>query len=74
MITLGRIDIHYAVNTLSRVSIAPRHTHLQAIRVFVYLKRFTHGQITVDRTNQSRIRLPAEIDPHSLQEIYPEAI
>jgi Reverse transcriptase (RNA-dependent DNA polymerase) len=39
MITLGRFDIHYAVNTLSRFSMAPRQTHLQAmIRVFGYLK------------------------------------
>jgi hypothetical protein len=31
MITLGRFDIHYAVNTLSRFSMAPRQSHLQAM-------------------------------------------
>jgi hypothetical protein len=31
MITLGRFDIHYAVNTLSRLSTAPRTTHLKAM-------------------------------------------
>jgi hypothetical protein len=31
MITLGRFDIHYAVNTMSRFIKAPRQTHLQAM-------------------------------------------
>ncbi len=46
LITLGRFDINYAVNTLSRFSMAPRQGHLEAmIRVFGYLKKFNKGAI-----------------------------
>ena len=39
IITLGRFDIHYAINTLSRYSMAPREGHMKAMhRVFGYLK------------------------------------
>ena len=42
IITLGRFDIHYAVNTLSRYSMAPREGHLKAMhRIFGYL-RYKH--------------------------------
>lgn len=40
LVTLGRFDIAYAVNALSRFSMAPRQGHLQAmIRIFGYLKK-----------------------------------
>jgi hypothetical protein len=75
MITLGRFDIHYAVNTLSRFSMAPRQTHLQAmIRVFGYLKKYPQGQLTVDPTTPNRVQLPKLITPHAWQEFYPDAI
>ena len=49
LITLGRFDINYAVNTLSRFSMAPRQGHLDAmIRVFGYLKKFNKGAIVID--------------------------
>jgi hypothetical protein len=75
MITLGRFDIHNAVNTLSCFSMTPRQTHRQAmIRVFGYLRKFPNEQITVDPTTESRIHLPAKIDSHIWQEFYPQAI
>jgi hypothetical protein len=38
IVTLGRFDIAYAVNTLSRYTMAPREGHLYALqRVFGYL-------------------------------------
>ena len=41
LITLGRFDIAYAVNSLSRHCMAPRQGHLKAvIRIFGYLKKF----------------------------------
>jgi hypothetical protein len=72
MITLGRFDTYYAVNTLSRFSLEPRTTHLQALlRVFVYLKQFPDGHITVDPTNRNRQILPSETATHNWQECYP---
>ena len=39
LVTLGRFDVAYAVNALSRFSMAPRQGHLDAmVRVFGYLK------------------------------------
>ena len=39
IITLGRFDISYAINTLSRYSMAPREGHMKAMhRVFGYLR------------------------------------
>jgi hypothetical protein len=49
MITLGRFDVNYAVNALSRYGMAPREGHLKAMyRVFGYLKKFPQGQILID--------------------------
>jgi hypothetical protein len=71
MITLGRFDIHYAVNTLSRFSMEPRTTHLQAmLSVFGYLKKFPDGQITVDPTHTTRTTLPLETATHNWQNFY----
>ena len=48
-ITLGRFDIQYATQTLSRYSMAPREGHLNAMkRVFSYLKKSPKGKIVVD--------------------------
>ena len=49
LVTLGRFDIAYAVNTLSRFSMAPRQGHQQAMmRVFGYLKKWSKGTIIID--------------------------
>jgi hypothetical protein len=75
MITSGRFDNQYAVNTLSRFSLAPRTTHLQAmIWVFGYLKKFPDGQITVDPTHTTRKTQPSETTTHNWQEFYPGMI
>ena len=48
-ITIGRIDIHHAVMTMSRFSSAPRKGHLQRVkRIFSYLKNFKDASITFD--------------------------
>jgi hypothetical protein len=48
-VTLGRFDIQYATQMLSRFSMAPREGHLDAMkRVFGYLKKFPKGKIIVD--------------------------
>jgi hypothetical protein len=49
IITLGRFDIAYATNTLSRYSMAPRSGHMKAMhRVFGYLRNKPKGQLLID--------------------------
>ena len=49
IITLGRFDISYAVNSLSRYSMAPREGHLKALqKVFGYLRTNPKGKILID--------------------------
>ncbi len=49
IITLGRFDIAFAVNTLSRYSMAPREGHLKALqKVFGYLRTKPKGKILID--------------------------
>jgi hypothetical protein len=68
------MDIHYAVNTLSRFVIAPRQSHLSAkIRVFGYLKKHPGLQITADPSATTRLAFPADHSAHTWTEFYPEA-
>ena len=49
IIILGRFDIAYSVNLLSRFSQAPREGHLDALkRVFGYLKKYSKGHIIIN--------------------------
>lgn len=49
VITLGRFDINYAVNTLAQYCVAPRMGHFKALqRVFGYLKKHPQGMLLVD--------------------------
>ena len=49
VVTLGRMDVAYAINTLARFSMAPRLGHLQAaFRVFGYLRHTHKKQIVID--------------------------
>jgi hypothetical protein len=49
IITLGRFDIAYAINSLPRYSVAPREGHMLALqRVFEYLRQRSKGKILVD--------------------------
>jgi len=48
-VILGRFDIQYATQTMSRFSMAPREGHMSAMkRVFGYLKKFPKGRIIID--------------------------
>src|SRR5687767_15881878 len=56
IITLGRYDIAYATNTLSRYSMAPRKGHMNTMhRVFGYLRNKFKGQLLID-VNQPAVR------------------
>ncbi len=49
LITLGRFNIHYATQALSRFSMAPREGHFKAMqRVMGYLKKFPKGRLIID--------------------------
>ena len=48
-VTLGRLDIAYAVTTLARFAALPRKGHLEAtLRVFRYLKKTKNAKILFD--------------------------
>ena len=47
-VTIGRMDIAFAVASLSRFSAAPRETHMElAFHLFGYLKKYPHKQLPV---------------------------
>jgi hypothetical protein len=47
MVTLGRFDIHYAVNTMAQYTVVPRQGHFLALqRIFGYLKHHPLGMLT----------------------------
>ena len=72
MITLGRFDIHYAINTLSRYSGAPREGHMEAVRrVFGYLKKFNKGRIIID-DSYPEVKAPP-MEENRWNEMYPDA-
>ncbi|HEY9300451.1 MAG TPA: Ty1/Copia family ribonuclease HI, partial [Phormidium sp.] len=75
IITLGRFDICYAINTLSRYAMAPREGHVKAmIRVFGYLQYRPKGKILVD-VGEPPVR--QSIEPTKDQdwmEFYPDAV
>jgi hypothetical protein len=73
MITLGRSDIYYAVNTLSRYSMAPRKGHIDAmIRVFGYLKQCPDAQVMID-PNPLKVETTQPLLTHDWTEFYPDA-
>ena len=73
IITLGRFDIAYAVNTLSRYSMAPREGHLKAMmRILGYLRTMPKGKILID-PNEPSIRQKAMISKNQdWIEFYPD--
>lgn len=63
-VTIGRLDIAFAVSSLSRFSTCPRQGHLElALSLFGYLKRFPTRRIVID----SR---PLILDPELRQSSY----
>jgi hypothetical protein len=73
LITLGRLDVNYATQALSRYSMAPRQGHFSAMqRILGYLKKFPKGRIIIDAT----LRDWSEFDtttPDNWKEFYPDA-
>ena len=73
VITLGRFDVHYAIQSLSRYSMAPREGHLTAVkRVFGYLKKYNKGKVVIDKSHRDTSQhVTPEYD--TWKELYPEA-
>src|SRR5688572_14856877 len=74
IITLGRFDIAYATNTLSRYSMVPREGHMIALqRVFGYLKQNAKGRLMID-INSPTVRdiIDTNVEP-DWTEFYPDA-
>ena len=75
LITLGRFDINYATQALSRYSMAPRIGHFRAMQgILGYLKKFPKGRIIVDGHHRDWSLHP---DPDPLAnwgEYYPDAV
>ena len=71
LITLGRFDILYDTNTLSRIAMAPREGHLRAaFRILSYIKTFPKGRIIFDTSYPTKI----ESDEPNWKEFYPDAV
>ena len=73
IIILGRFDICFATNSLSRFGMAPREGHLKAaIRILGYLKAFNKGRIIYDVSYPDHAKFPVEDHPN-WTEFYPDA-
>ena len=74
IITLGRFDIAYAVNVLSRYTMKPREGHYLALqRVFGYLRQRPHGKILID-VNEVPVREKLDLNGKAdWSEFYPDA-
>ena len=75
VLTLGRFDIAYALNTMSRYSMAPREGHFKAMkRVLGYLRATPKGQILLD-VSEPPIREEATVTMgQNWSELYPDAV
>jgi hypothetical protein len=72
VVTLGRFDVAYTVNTLARYSMAPRQGHFAAaLHLFGYLKLARAGQILIDPDPQTLEGSPATT--YDWTEFYPDA-
>jgi hypothetical protein len=73
LITLGRFDIHYAVQALSRYNMAPREGHIKAAeRIFAYLKHYPKGKIVCDPHPPDHSSFESKVHDN-WKEFYPDA-
>ena len=73
-ITLGRFNIYYATNTLSRFMQAPRSGHLAAAeRILGYLKTYYKGRIIYDTSYLQHDLFIPEEEHLNWKEFYPDA-
>ena len=74
IINLGRFDIAFAINLLSRYSVAPREGHMHALeKVFGYLRSRPKGSILIDNSTPPVRDIAVVSKGHSWTEFYPDA-
>ena len=79
IVTLGRIDICYAVSSLARFVACPRKGHMErALQVFGYLKKKPNRRIIIDskspRIKENGAEINASVDlATAMKEFYPDA-
>ena len=77
IVTIGRLDVAYAVSSLSRFTSCPRKGHMErAINVFGYLKRYPNRRIVVDSSDPDIEGDLRVLDPdytEVFKEFYPDA-
>jgi hypothetical protein len=75
MVTLGRFDIHYAVNTLAQYTVAPRQGHFLALqRIFGYLKQHPRAMLTIDSSDPPGRNIATFHRDCDWSEFFPDAI
>src|SRR5210317_107980 len=73
IVTLGRFDIAYAVNTYARFSQAPKEGHVVGLkRVFGYLKKWIKGTLLIDPNYPDNSQFSTEAYDQ-WKEFYPDA-
>ena len=73
IITLGRFDVSFSVQSLARFSMAPRMGHLtRMLKVFGYLKARPHGRIIFDNSFPDHSKFSVDNDVN-WTDFYPEA-
>ena len=78
IVCLGRIDISFAVASLSRFSACPRKGHLERVlKVFAYLNKHDNQRIVVDSRDLILVGGKDALDmdfTKEFAELYPEAV
>jgi hypothetical protein len=69
LVVSGRMDINFAVCSLSRFSSAPRKNHLkEAVRIFKYLNKFPERWIRIDPSDHKTMGDAKLDDPYKLED------
>jgi hypothetical protein len=75
MVTLGRFDIHYAVNTMAQYTVAPRQGHFLALqRIFGYLKQHPLAMLAIDSSEPPGREIATFHRDCDWSEFFPDAI
>ena len=70
--SLGRLDVHFAIQTMARFSAAPKEGHMRRmLRIFGYLKGYLKYGIIID-TGKRAVNGPTDVDVN-WDEQYPGA-
>jgi hypothetical protein len=75
MVTLGRFDIHYAVNTMAQYTVALRQGHFLALQqIFGYLKQYPLAMLAIDSSEPPGREIATFHRDCDWSEFFPDAI